>query len=94
MTKPVHDELKCNLTLEDDKIEVAPQIIDNTMQIGATHVMHKPKGKMKVRSVKAKVHVKVSRLDKVTSHLYDLEDCTGPEKSLNIDLGLYQMEEF
>ena len=94
MTKPVHDELKCNLTLEDDKVEVAPQIIDNTMQIGATHVMHKPKGKMKVRVVKAKVPVKRSGLEKITSHLYDLEDCTGPEKALNINLDLYQMEEY
>jgi hypothetical protein len=82
------------LPLDDDKVEVSPQIIDNTMQIGATHVMHKPKGKMKVRMVKTKVPVKRSRLEKVTSHLYDLEDCTGPEKCLNIDLDLYQMEEY
>ena len=94
MTKPVHDELKCNLTLEDDKVEVTPQIIDNTVQIGSTHVIHKPKGKMKVRVVKAKVPVKTSRLENVTSHLYDLEDSTGPEKRLNIDLDLYQMEEY
>ena len=44
--------------------------------------------------VKAKVTPRKSRLDKATSHLYDLEDCHGPEKSLNIDLGLYQMEDF
>ena len=94
MTKTVHDELKCNLTLEDEKIEVTPQIIDNTMQIGATNVMHKPKGKMKVRVVKTKMPVKRSRLEKITNHLYDLEDCTGPEKALNIDLDLYQMEEY
>ena len=94
LTKPIHDELKCNLTLEDDKVEVAPQIIDNTMQIGSPHVMHKPKGKMKVRVVKAKVPIKRSRLEKVTCHLYDLEDCNGPEKRLNIDLDLYQMEEY
>lgn len=94
LTKPVHDELKINLSLEEDKLEVAPQIIDNTMQIGATHIMHKPKGKMKVRVVKAKVPVKKSRLEKITSHLYDLEDCSGPEKRLCIDLDLYQMEEY
>jgi hypothetical protein len=43
---------------------------------------------------KAKVTVKKSRLEKATSHLYDLEDSTGPEKVLNIDLGLYQMEDY
>jgi len=94
LTKPLHEELKCNLTFEDDKVEVSPQIIDNTMQIGATHVMHKPKDKMKVRVVKNKMPVKRSRLEKVTSHLYDLEDCSGPEKCLNIDMDLYQMEEY
>jgi hypothetical protein len=94
LTKPIHDELKCSLTLEDEKVEVAPQIIHNTIQIGTTHIMHKPKEKMKVRVVKAKVPVKRSRLEKVTSHLYDLEDCNGPEKRLNIDFDLYQMEEY
>ena len=50
---------------------------------------------MKVRMVKAKVTVKkTSRLDKATSHLYDLEDSHGPEKTLNIDFGLYQMEDY
>ena len=44
--------------------------------------------------VKAKVTVKKTRLDKATNHLYDLEDTYGPEKALNIDLGLYQMEDY
>jgi hypothetical protein len=44
--------------------------------------------------VKTKVTVKKSRLEKATSHLYDLEDSCGPEKTLNIDLGLYQMEDY
>jgi hypothetical protein len=48
----------------------------------------------KVRMEKAKMTPKKSRLDKATSHLYDLEDSHGPEKNLNIDLGLYQMEDF
>jgi len=50
---------------------------------------------MKVnRMVKAKVTIKKSRLEKATSHLYDLEDSCGPEKMLDIDLGLYQMEDY
>ena len=44
--------------------------------------------------VKAKMSTKKSRLERATSNLYDLEDSHGPEKALNIDLGLYQMEDF
>jgi hypothetical protein len=91
LTKHLHDELKCNLTVEDAK--VAPQLIDNSeLVIGAPNVMGKPKTAK--RMVKAKVVPKKSKLEKITCNLYDLEDSHGPEKCLNIDLGLYQMEEF
>ncbi len=95
MTKNINeDPLKLNLLIEDAKVEVTPKIIDNTLVLGGSNVMRKPKEKMKVRMVKAKVTVKKSRLEKATSHLYDLEDSCGPEKPLNIDFGLYQMEDF
>ncbi len=92
MTKHIHDPLAA--TIEDVKVEVAPQIIDNTLVMGASHIAQKPKGKVKVRVVKAKVTAKRSRLERATSHLYDLEDSAGPEKHLNIDFGLYQMEDY
>ncbi len=97
MTKHVHDELKINLSIEDAKVEVtpvspvAPALLDNPLVIAAPGIVTKPK---KVRMVKEKVTAKKSRLDKATSHLYDLEDSHAPEKCLNIDLGLYQMEDF
>ncbi len=95
MTKNLHeDHLKLALSLEDPKIEVTPKIIDNTRVLGASAILPKSKEKMKVRMVKAKVTVKKTRLDKATSNLYDLEDTCGPEKALNIDLGLYQMEDY
>jgi hypothetical protein len=95
LTKIINeDPLKLNLLIEDAKVEVTPKIIDNTLDLGGSNVMRKPKEKMKVRMVKAKMTVKKSRLEKVTSHLYDLEDSCGPEKPLNIDFGLYQMEDF
>ncbi len=96
LTKNIHDDaLKLNLSIEDVKVEVEPKIIDNTLALGAPSVIGKPKNKMKVnRMVKAKVTVKKSRLEKATSHLYDLEDSCGPEKTLSIDLGLYQMEDY
>ena len=96
LTKHVHDEaFKYPLTLEDAKVEIVPKIIDNSMVISGTHVVRNPKGKMKVRMVKPKVTVKSSsRLEKATQHLYDLEEAHEPEKPLNIDFGLYQMENY
>lgn len=94
MTKQLHDDLKCNLSVDAVKVEVtpvAPALLDNSLVIAAPGIVTKPK---KVRMEKAKMTPKKSRLDKATSHLYDLEDSHAPEKSLNIDLGLYQMEDF
>jgi hypothetical protein len=95
LTKHVHDDaLKCHLSIEDIKVEVVPKLIDNSLVLGTPGIC-KEKEKMKVnRMDKPKVTVKKSRLDRATSHLYDLEDSCGPEKALNIDLGLYQMEDY
>lgn len=93
MTKPLHeDTLKIPLSIEDTKIET-PQI-NNNLVIGTPNIIRKPKTKMKNRMVKNKVTIKKSRLEKTTSHLYDLEDSCQPEKTLNIDFGLYQMEDY
>lgn len=99
LTKHLHDHihddaLKCPLGVDDVKIEVVPKLMSSPMVLGTPHISRKPKGKMKARMVKAKVTTKKSRLEKATSNLYDLEDCTGPEKALNIDFGLYQMEDY
>jgi len=96
LTKHLHDDaLKLSLSIDDVKVEVTPKIIDNTLVIGVPSVIGESKRKMKVnRMVKAKVTIKKSRLEKATSHLYDLEDSCGPEKMLDIDLGLYQMEDY
>jgi len=81
--------------MEDAKLEVMPKTFDHSMVIGGSQIVRKPKGKMKVRMDKSKMPVKkTSRLEKATSHLYDLEDTHGPEKPLNIDFGLYQMEDY
>jgi hypothetical protein len=90
LTKHVNDALG----VDDLKVEVVPQIIDNTIVIGAPQIARKPKGRVKVRVVKARMTAKRSRLEKATGHLYDLEDNTGAEKPLNIDFGLYQMEDY
>ena len=56
LTKHLHDEaLKSTLTLEDAKVEVVPKVIDNSMVIGGTDIVRKPKNKMKVGMVKNKM---------------------------------------
>ncbi len=95
----VDDSLKCHLdaNLDDTKISVVPQVLDNTLSLLApgvhvpTDVAVAPK---KISVVKAKVTARKTRLEKATSQLYDLESGCGPEKALDIDLGLYQMEEY
>ena len=98
MTKQVndniHDDLKCDLNVDDVKVEVETKIIDSTLVIDSAHELKKPKGKVKIGMVGEKVTVKKSRLDKVVNQLYNLEDSCGPEKTLDVDLGLYQMEDF
>ena len=95
MIKQVHDDdLKCALGVDDLKVEVAPKIIDTVIVLTPPKVMGTSKSKIKVRIVEAKVTAKENYLEKATSHLYDLEDTSGPEKSLNIDFGLYQMENY
>jgi hypothetical protein len=82
--------------LDDAKIEVVPQTLDNTMVLcGAhSHVTAEPEGKLTVQMVKPKMNTKKTRLEKTTQHLYDLESGNEPEKVLNIDLDLYQMENY
>ena len=95
MTKNVHEDAIKPLCIDDVKIEVSPKMIDNSVVIGGSQVVRKPKNKMNARMVKNKMPVKrTSRLERATQHLYDLEDAHEPEKPLNIDLGLYQMEDY
>lgn len=86
--------MKCPI-VEELKVEVEPQSLDTPLVIADPPIASKPKsGKIKVRMVKAKVVTKKSNLEQATSHLYDLEDSNGPEKCINIDFGLYQMEDY
>ena len=95
MTKHLHEDAIKPIGIEDVKIEIIPETIDHSLVIGDGKIVCKPKNKMKVRMVKSKMPVKkTSRLDKATNLLYDLEDAHGTEKPLNIDFGLYQMEDY
>ena len=92
----VHDEaFKNQLTIEDVKVEVVPEMIDNSMAIGGSRVVREPKSKMKAKMVKSKVPVeRSSGLEKAMRHLFDLEEAHAPEKPFNVNFGLYQMEDY
>ena len=98
MTKheTVNDEaLKNPLMTDDLKIEVMPKMIDHSIALGSSQLVQKPKNKMKARTTKAKVPVKrTGRLGKTLQCLFDLEEGHEPEKTLNVDFGLYQMENY
>ncbi len=92
--------LKCHLdeNLDDTKIEVVPQLVDNTLHLCAPSV-HLPieeeieLTKPKIHVVKNKMTTK-TQLENATSQLYNLESGHAAEKVLNIDLDLYQMEDY
>lgn len=98
MTKhasPHEEALKNPLTIEDVKVELVPKMIDNSIVMGGSQIVGKPESKMKVRMVKSKVPVKrISRLARATRQLFDLEEAHEPEKPLNINFDLYQMENY
>ena len=94
MTKHIQDDsLKCPLGVDDVKVEGSPKIIDDTMILFPSHVISQSKD-LEVGMIEAKVTTKKDHLEKATSYLYDLEGNSGPEKPLNINFNLHQMEEY
>ena len=97
-----HDDLlKCRIDENFDtaKLEITPQLIDNTLQLCVQDCALFEPSEI-TAAVSPKKHVMKTRptkktlLEKATHHLYDLENCHVAEKTLNIDLELYQMEEY
>lgn len=100
MTK--HEELKCHLedNLDDASIEVTPQLVDNSLNLCVpghievdVEAVVEPKN-LKPIVVKAKVTKIKTELEQATMQLYDLECGVKPAKVLDIDLDLYQMEDY
>ena len=97
MTKQPPDEtgLKCHVTLEEGaKVSVTDAIVTNALAIYGSYVEPLPEGKPKRALVKNRVVSLRSRLGKIMRRLHDLETEGEPEKKLNVDLDLYQMENF
>jgi len=99
LTKQASDEaaVKCHVTLEG-----ASKIIENTAKMTDTTALvvcgallnPEREGKPKLVIVKNRMNSLKSRLGKIMRRLYDLESGNEPEKPLNIDLDLYQMENY
>jgi hypothetical protein len=96
-----HEDLlkvRMDENFENTRIEIAPQLVDNTLHLCAPECVHFDS---EVEAVVApKKHVvktkmaKKTQLEKVTHYLYDLENCHTVEKVIDIDLDLYQMEDY
>ena len=99
LTKQASDEagLKCHGILKE-ATKVSPSvteaIVKNALAIYGTYVDPEQEGKRKRALVKTRVISLRSRLGRIMRRLYDLESESEPEKPLNIDLDLYQMENY
>jgi hypothetical protein len=98
LTKQASDEtvLKGHLALEEaNKVvpSVTEVIVNNALVIrGAHNVEHE--GKLDVALVVTKKNSVKSKLRQIMPELYDLEDGAEAEKPLDVDLDLYQMENY
>jgi len=89
------DELaaKAHLSLEDAGKVVASTtelVCDEALVICSGHVKPVPK----IAPVKVRVNAVRSKAGKAVHKLYDLEQSGEAEKPLNVDLDLYQMENY
>jgi hypothetical protein len=99
LTKQLSDEtaLRFHVTLEE-RNKVSPSVteatVNDALAIHSSSVRPEHEGKRRRALGKAKVSLLKSRLGRIMRGLYDLESDNEPEKPLNVDFGLYQMENF
>jgi cell division protein FtsZ len=77
--------------------EIVTEMMDNNaLVIWGARVNPETEGKLKVTLVMTGINSSPTSiaLVKIAPQLYNLEACTEPERSLNVDLNLYQMENF
>ncbi len=93
MTKHIDEVgLKAQLPLESPKIveSTAELVCDEALVICGGQVKPVPK----IAPVKVRVNAMRGKVDKATHKLYDLEQSGEAEKPVNVDLDLYQMENY
>ena len=99
MTKqePVENTLKCQLSIEEAGkvgLNLSKLVQENVTSMFTPKAFPEEQPSLKVPRVAKKACPKKTRLASVTQKLYDLESCNEPEKPLNIELDLYQMEDY
>ena len=99
MTKPINPEdvLKTPIGLDEPyRIDacVTGLIEKNTNVIRKTHLTVPEEDLVKLPLAKSRKTTKKGKLGRVIGKLYNLEPYGLPEKPLNIDLDLYQMEDY
>ena len=99
MTKQESAEntLKCHLSIEESGkigLDVINLPEDNVAALCNKQVFAEQEPKLKVGHIVKKGVPKRSKLGTVTQNLYNLEPENTTEKSLNIELDLYQMEDY
>jgi hypothetical protein len=103
LTKPLHDETLVKLPLSLDDAEASVKLLhSDTISVCAARLSTVNSIRTVAAAEPAIIKPKTrmlsfkSRLGKILNKLYNLETDNGPEKRLNVDLGvdLYQMENY
>ena len=99
MTKQdsAENTLKYNLSTEESSkigLDLSKLAEDNVAALCNRQVFAEQEPNLKVARVVKKVVPNRSKLGTATQNLYNLEPENTPEKSLNIELDLYQMEKY
>jgi hypothetical protein len=99
LTKPesIETAVKIPLTIEEAngielEVDVGNLMEKNVAKLRGSQVFVEQEPKPKVVRVKKATDPRRSRLCRVIQRLYNLEPGNEPEKALNIELNLYQME--
>jgi hypothetical protein len=95
--EPIENSLKTQLSIDEAgkvDLDVRKLVEENVVAMFIPKSFPEEQTKLKVSHVVKKACPKRSRLARVTQRLYDLESCNEPEKPLNVELDLYQMEDY
>jgi len=79
--------------LNTPKIELIPQLIDTNLHMCNPNCLHLDQDKIIAQHTKNTITTK-TQLEKTLNNLYNIENYHTNEKTLNINLDLYQMEDY
>jgi len=83
----IEETVKVNLGNIQKLLEKNPSVLHSLENVPSPRPKHNVETTLKARS-------RLSNMSKATKKLYDLEPVGESEKSVKIDLDLYQMEDF